>query len=92
MYFHSNDSRYVSKKMLPLCITLALLNGGITAFAADTAKTVDGSVNGAEITGSTNFNQITVIDNTSAVVEDANGKVTTITNSKDSGWDTILGG
>lgn len=91
MYFHSNDSRYVSKKMLPLCITLALLNGGITAFAADTAKTVDGSVNGAEITGSTNFNQITVIDNTSAVVEDANGKVTTITNSKDSGWDTILG-
>lgn len=91
MSFQSNSSRYISKKMLPLFITLTLLNGGIVAFAADADRTVNGEVNGADITGSTNFNQITVIDNNSAVVKDKNGKITNITNSRDGGWDTILG-
>lgn len=87
------SNRYVSKsrKMLSLCITLTLVNGGITAFAADNTATVNGTLNGTAITGSTNFNQITVIDNSSAVVKDKDGNVTTITNSKAGGWDTIMG-
>lgn len=88
------SNRYVSKsrKMLSLCITLTLVNGGITAFAADTTATVNGTLNGTAITGSTNFNQITVMDNSSAVVTDKDGNVTIITNSSDSGWDIVMGG
>ena len=55
MHFIKSGQAAVSKKVLPLCIAFALLGGGASAFA----QSVDGIINGVDITGRTNFNNIT---------------------------------
>lgn len=88
MHFIKSGQAAVSKKVLPLCIAFALLGGGASAFA----QSVDGIINGVDITGRTNFNNITITDNTNAVVEDENGNKTEIKNNRNDGWQTVMGG
>lgn len=81
----------VTKKMLSLCVGIALLSGtgGVLADAAN--QTVAGKLDGTAVTGKTTFNTVTVKSNTEAVVKDKDGLETTITNSGANGWKLVAG-
>lgn len=91
MSIKSHARKGVTKKMLSLCVGIALLSGagGVLADAAN--QTVAGKLDGTAVTGDTTFNTVTVKSNTEAVVKDKAGQETTITNSSANGWKLVAG-
>lgn len=91
MSIKSHARKDVTKKMLSLCVGIALLSGtgGVLADAAN--QTVAGDLDGTAVTGKTTFNTVTVKSNTEAVVKDKDGQETTITNSSVNGWKLVAG-
>lgn len=91
MSIKSHARKGVTKKMLSLCVGIALLSGtcGVLADAAN--QTVAGDLDGTAVTGKTTFNTVTVKSNTDAVVKDKDGQETTITNSSANGWKLVAG-
>ena len=66
MAIKSHARKDVTKKLLSLCVGIALLSGtgGVLADAAD--QTVAGNLDGTAVTGNTTFNTVTVESNTEA--------------------------
>lgn len=91
MSIKSHARKGVTKKMLSLCVGIALLSGtgGVLADAAN--QTVAGKLDVTDVTGYTTFNTVTVKSNTEAVVKDKDGLETTITNSSVNGWNLVAG-
>lgn len=91
MSIKSHARKDVTKKMLSLCVGIALLSGtgGVLADAAN--QTVAGDLDGTAVTGKTTFNTVTVKSNTEAVVKDKDGQETIIKNSSDGGWNLVAG-
>lgn len=91
MAIKSHARKDVTKKLLSLCVGIALLSGtgGVLADAAD--QTVAGNLDGTAVTGNTTFNTVTVKSNTEAVVKNEYGQETTITNSSGGGWKLVAG-
>lgn len=91
MSIKSHARKGVTKKMLSLCVGIALLSGtgGVLADAAN--QTVAGKLDGTAVTGKTTFNTVTVKSNTEAVVKDKDGLETTIINSSANGWKLVAG-
>lgn len=91
MAIKSHARKDVTKKLLSLCVGIALLSGtgGVLADAAD--QTVAGNLDGTAVTGNTTFNTVTVKSNTEAVVKNKDGQETTITNSSGGGWKLVAG-
>lgn len=91
MSIKSHARKDVTKKMLSLCVGIALLSGtgGVLADAAN--QTVAGNLDGTAVTGYTTFNTVTVKSNTEAVVKDKVGQETIITNSSGGGWNLVAG-
>ena len=93
MSIKSHARKDVTKKMLSLCVGIALLSGtgGVLADAAN--QTVAGKLDGTDVTGYTTFNTVTVKSNTEAVVKNKNkdGLETTIINSSANGWKLVAG-
>ena len=69
MSIKSHARKDVTKKLLSLCVGIALLSGtgGVLADAAN--QTVAGKLDGTAVTGNTTFNTVTVKSNTDAVVK-----------------------
>ena len=90
MSIKSHARKDVTKKMLSLCVGIALLSGtgGVLADAAN--QTVAGDLDGTAVTGYTTFNTVTVKSNTEAVVKNKDGQETTITNSS-ANWKLVAG-
>lgn len=93
MSIKSHARKDVTKKLLSLCVGIALLSGtgGVLADAAN--QTVAGDLDGTAVTGNTTFNTVTVKSNTEAVVKNKNkdGLETTIINSSANGWKLVAG-
>ena len=91
MAIKSHARKDVTKKLLSLCVGIALLSGtgGVLADAAD--QTVAGNLDGTAVTGNTTFNTVTVKSNTEAVVKNKDGQETIITNSSGGGWKLVAG-
>lgn len=91
MSIKSHARKDVTKKLLSLCVGIALLSGtgGVLADAAN--QTVAGKLDGTAVTGNTTFNTVTVKSNTDAVVKNKDGQETTITNSSGGGWNLVAG-
>lgn len=91
MSIKSHARKDVTKKLLSLCVGIALLSGtgGVLADAAN--QTVAGDLDGTAVTGNTTFNTVTVKSNTEAVVKNKDGQETTITNSSANGWKLVAG-
>lgn len=91
MSIKSHARKGVTKKMLSLCVGIALLSGtgGVLADAAN--QTVAGKLDGTAVTGKTTFNTVTVKSNTEAIVKDKVGQETIITNSSGGGWNLVAG-
>lgn len=91
MSIKSHARKGVTKKMLSLCVGIALLSGtgGVLADAAN--QTVAGKLDGTDVTGYTTFNTVTVKSNKEAVVKDKDGQETIIKNSSDGGWNLVAG-
>ena len=78
MAIKSHARKDVTKKLLSLCVGIALLSGtgGVLADAAD--QTVAGNLDGTAVTGNTTFNTVTVKSNTEAVVKNKDGLFLTV--------------